>query len=104
MSVSAEKGEHYFCIRLSTKRDMYLYADRADVVNGSLVFGSKDGQLNFALASGGWEYCYVASTEDGSPIAVEHWTQDTRGLGSKESSRSRRNVASEPLNPKPKHE
>jgi hypothetical protein len=104
MGSPAEKGQHYFCIRLSSKKDMYVYADRAEVVDGSIVLRSKDGQLNFALASGGWEYCYLASTEDGAPIAVEHWTQDTRGLGSKEGSRFRRNIASEPINPKPRHE
>jgi hypothetical protein len=104
MGIPAEEGQHYFCIRLSTKKDMYVYADRAEVVDGSIVLRSKDGQLNFALAPGGWEHCYIASTEDGSPIAVEHWTQDTRGLGSKES-RSRRNIAApEPIKQKPKHE
>ena len=98
MGIAAEKGQHYFCIRLNTKKDMYVYADRAEVVDGSIVLCSKDGQMNFALAPGGWEYCYIASPEDGSPIAVEHWTQDTRGLGSKES-RARRNPAG--FDPKP---
>ena len=84
MRTPTEEGQHYFCIRLSTKKDMYVYADQADVVGGSIVLRSKSGQMNFAFAPGGWEHCYLASTEDGSPLAVEHWTQDTRGLGSKE--------------------
>ena len=94
MGKPAAGGQHYFCIRLSTKKDMYAYADRADVVDGSIVLRSKDGHMNFALAPGGWEHCYLASPEDGSPLAVEHWTQDTRGLGSKESRAQR--IASEP--------
>jgi hypothetical protein len=103
MSIPGEKGQHYFCIRLNSKKDMYVYADRADVVDGSIVLRSNDGQLNFAIAPGGWEYCYIASPEDGSPVAVEHWTQDTRGLGSKESRARRSSAALEPqLKPKDK--
>lgn len=98
MGIPDEKGQHYFCIRLSTKKDMYVYADRADVVDGAIVLRSKDCQMNFALAPGQWEHCYMASPDDGSPVAVEHWTQDTRGLGSKER-RARRNPAG--FDPKP---
>jgi hypothetical protein len=99
MGTPTEQGQHYFCIRLSTKKDMYVYADQADVVGGSIVLRSKSGQMNFALAPGGWEHCYLASTEDGSPLAVEHWTQDTRGLGSKESRFRRNSAGSDPIKP-----
>ena len=54
MRTPTEEGQHYFCIRLSTKKDMYVYADQADVVGGSIVLRSKSGQMNFALAPGGF--------------------------------------------------
>ena len=49
MGIPAEEGQQYFCIRLSTKKDMYVYADRAEVVDGSIVLRSKDGQMNLPL-------------------------------------------------------
>ena len=57
MGIPAEEGQQYFCIRLSTKKDMYVYADWAEVIDGSIVLPSKDGQMHFALATGGWEHC-----------------------------------------------
>jgi hypothetical protein len=59
---------------------MYAYADEIEIVDGAIVLRKKSGQMNFTLASGHWEYCYAASSIDGSAVAVEHWTPDSRGL------------------------
>ena len=80
MSSADQEGQYYFCIRLNGNRDMYAYADGVEIVDGAIVLRKKSGQIIFTLASGQWEYCYAASSVDGSPIAVEHWIPDSRGL------------------------
>ncbi|MGH7230997.1 MAG: hypothetical protein ACREJU_06495 [Nitrospiraceae bacterium] len=83
MNFADQEGEHYFCIRLSSNKDMYAYADEVEIRDGALVLRKAKGQMNFALAPGQWEYCYAASSADGSAVAVEHWIRDSRGLPSK---------------------
>ncbi|MER3422860.1 MAG: hypothetical protein C4293_06140 [Nitrospiraceae bacterium] len=78
MSRANQQGQYYFRIWLSSKKDMYAHSDGAEVIDIPTVRRKKDGQMNFALASCEWAYCYVASTEDDSPIAVEHRGQDRR--------------------------
>jgi hypothetical protein len=80
MSMANQEGEYYFCIRLSGNKDMYAYADSAEVIDGAIVLRKKNGQMNFTLASGQWEYCYAASSVDGAAVAVEHWDSHSRGL------------------------
>lgn len=75
-----EDGEYYFCIGLSVKKDIYAFAASAEVVDGAIVLRKKDGQMLFTVASGHWEYGYAASSVDGSPLAVEHWVLDRRGV------------------------
>ena len=74
-----EAGDRYFCIKLTTQKDIYAFAEHVDIVDGAIVLRASDGQISFALASGQWEYCYAASCIDGSPLAVEHW-RETRSL------------------------
>jgi hypothetical protein len=66
------------CIRLSSEKDMYAFPAEAEIVDGAIVLRTKDGQTT--VAAGQWEYCYAASSVDGSPEAVEHWIQDKRGV------------------------
>lgn len=80
MTTANQDGECYFCIGLSSGKDIYAFAARAQIVDGAIVLCKKDGQMIFALASGQWEHCYVASSIDGSPVAIEHWTQDRRSV------------------------
>lgn len=80
MSSADQEGQYYFCIRLNGNKDIYAYADGVEIVDGAIVLRKKGGQMNFTLASGQWEYCYAASSVDGSAVAVEHWTPDSRGL------------------------
>jgi hypothetical protein len=80
MSTANQEGEYYFCVGMSSKKDIYVFAAGAEVVDGAIVLRKKDGQMSFTLASGQWEYCYAASSVDGSPIAVEHWIQDRRSV------------------------
>jgi hypothetical protein len=75
MNNQNEAGERYFCIKLSTQKDIYVFAEQVEIVNGAIVLRARDGQISFALASGQWEYCYAASCTDGSPLAIEHWRE-----------------------------
>ena len=75
MGSQNEAGERYFCIKLSTQKDIYVFAEQVEILNGVIVLRGRDGHISFALAAGQWEYCYAASCADGSPIAVEHWRE-----------------------------
>jgi|SRR5690242_10693175 len=75
MNNENEIGESYFCIKLTTQKDIYAFADQMEVANGALILRAADGQISFALAPNQWEYGYAASCTDGAPLAVEHWRE-----------------------------
>jgi|SRR5689334_9788269 hypothetical protein len=90
-SISAEKkyGTYFWCVRISKEEEVYVHADVAEVLNGTLLFARKrkntktgrdEMQFNLAFASGHWEAFYAASVVDGGPIAVAHWRRNGHEL------------------------
>ena len=72
-----ENGRYYWCVKtpLSPDGEIYVYADRVSVRDGSLILLSEDRhEINMAFAPGNWRACFVASVIDGHAVAVEHWT------------------------------
>ena len=49
MGIPAEEGQQYFCIRLSTKKDMYVYADWAEVIDGSIDYAARTDKCTLPL-------------------------------------------------------
>ncbi len=69
-------GKNYWCVKtdLSDDGEVHLYADSALITDtGDVVFRNGDGLALISFAEGNWSAFYAASTEDGSPLAVEHW-------------------------------
>ncbi len=83
-------GQFYWCVRLNDKDEVYVHADSANVVNGTLFFLRKNDDdketvdefqkeevsINLAFAPVHWHSFYAASIDTGHPIAVEHWFND----------------------------
>lgn len=77
----SENGRFYWCIKtaLSPDEHIYAYADKVEIMGtGELVLSRvfEDGLelLMLCFAKGSWSACFAASTVDGTPAAVEHWT------------------------------
>lgn len=49
---------------------LFVWADRVDLLDGSLVFANADGTIQGALAAGSWQAVFEAGPDD-SPQAVE---------------------------------
>lgn len=71
-------GKFYWGVKTGQSPDgeIYLHADKAEVVDGCLVFTRDRGhgdELLLALAPGQWFAVFAASTIDGHPVAAAHW-------------------------------
>jgi hypothetical protein len=83
-------GARYWCVKvpisLSPDGEIYVYADRVDLVSGALVFVSDAivthngpdtvAQPGLSIAAGSWIAVFAASVIDGSAVAVEHWKDE----------------------------
>ena len=82
MSSGAEKyGKYYWCIKTKSKEAIMLNADTVEVSpSGVLVaYRVKDNgekHINFAIPTREWTHFWAASMIDGSPVAVDSWTED----------------------------
>jgi hypothetical protein len=71
-------GNRYWIIDRPDGGYISLYADRAELDNGHLAFyGGNPEYMTFALAPGQWVTFYAAILSDGTPAAVERWTERT---------------------------
>ena len=74
-----EYGRHYWWVTLADGQELGVYADRVEIsADGSLIlFGGSTSLgakfINLALAPGVWQFIYAADSENGSPVAIEHW-------------------------------
>ena len=74
-----EYGRNYWWITLTDGQELGVYADRVEVsVDGTLILYGGSTSLgakfvNLALAPGIWQFIYAADSEDGTPLAIEHW-------------------------------
>jgi hypothetical protein len=70
-------GRNYWCIKtdLSSDGEIFVIADQLNVTSaGALIASRSQAQaIGLILAPGTWTAAYAASTEDGSPVAIEHW-------------------------------
>ena len=74
-----EYGRNYWWVTLGDGQELGAWADRVEVSpDGSLILyggatalGAKF--VNLAFAPGVWQFIYAADSEDGTPLAVEHW-------------------------------
>ena len=55
---------------ISESGDIYVWADKVEVQDGSLLFWGQDGDLNGAIAPGQWHAVYKAELDD-TPQAME---------------------------------
>lgn len=78
MNKNPQPSQRYYCIRLANKKDIYAFADHADVKDGAIILRGNNEEIGLAVAAGGWEYCFEASYHDGSPLQVEHWLEERR--------------------------
>jgi len=100
---TAKYGNYYWCVKtsLSSDGELYLMADRAEVVaDGSLLFwtdrtGDQKSFINFAIAPGNWKAFYAVSLIDGRSLSVEHWQgrEPVTGVSSKRSAESLEDIA-----------
>lgn len=78
-TLADEYGRNYWWVTLADGQELGAYADRVEVSpDGSLIlFGGAAALgakfVNLAFAPGVWQFIYAADSEDGSPLAVEHW-------------------------------
>jgi hypothetical protein len=89
MSIGKKYGTFCWCVRISKEEEVYVHADVAEVLNGTLLFartrkntktGRDEMHINLAFAAGHWEAFYAASVVDGGPIAVAHWRRNGHEL------------------------
>ena len=79
MSGPDHYGALYWCVKtdLSESGEIYLHADRTEIVDGILLFWRETGDgkpfVNLAIAPGQWRALFAASVMDGHAVAVEHW-------------------------------
>jgi len=71
-------GVDYWCIKtdLSSDGEIFVIADHLEVTSIGALVASRSGVNQtriLILAPGTWTAVYAASTDDGSPIAIEHW-------------------------------
>ena len=55
---------------VSDSGDIYVWADKLEIKDGSLLFWGEGEELNGAIGSGHWHAVYQAATDD-SPEAIE---------------------------------
>jgi hypothetical protein len=74
---ASRHGRNYWCIKtdLSSDGEIFVIADQLNVTSaGALIASRSQAQaIGLILAPGTWTAAYAASTEDGSPVAIEHW-------------------------------
>ena len=68
-------GKYYWCVKsgLSENGEIYVHANRVEVLNGCIVFYGNDDVINLSISDGYWSAVFAASVIDGSAVAVEHW-------------------------------
>ncbi len=72
-------GKLYWIVDRPDGGYISLYANRVTLDAGHLAFyGGELEYLTMALPPGHWVAFYAASIIDGSPVAVERWTEGTR--------------------------
>jgi len=69
---------NYWCIKtdLSSDGEIFVIADHLEVTSIGALVASRSGVNQtriLILAPGTWTAVYAASTDDGSPIGIEHW-------------------------------
>lgn len=74
---------NYWCIKtdLSDDGEIFVSADQLDVTScGALIASRNQARTNviLILAPGTWSAAYVASTADGSAVAIEHWEGEVK--------------------------
>ena len=55
---------------------VFVWADRMEVVEGSLLVWGSEGELNAGLSPGNWRAFFQASVEDGGAVLTDRPIQD----------------------------
>lgn len=72
-------GRRYWVVDRPDGGYISVHANRVELSAGHLAFygGDDPEYMTFALPPGQWTAFYAAAVADGSPVAVDRWTEKT---------------------------